>query len=166
MPVPDFVSALRQKIGHDLLWLPGVGAVVFDDDGRVLLGRRADDGRWTIITGMVEQHEDPAPAAVREVEEEAGVVVDVEHLIDVHVSGPITFPNGDQCSFLTTVFRCRYLSGQARVNDDESTDVRWFSLDELPELDALHSGLIELARSANGIPRFQRPMPAADASLP
>ncbi len=166
MPVPDFVAALRQKIGHDLLWLPGVGAVVFDDDGRVLLGRRADDGRWTIITGMVEPNEDPAPAAVREVEEEAGVVVEVEHLIDVHVTGPMTFPNGDQCSFLTTVFRCRYLSGKAQVNDDESTDVGWFSLDELPELGALHRRLIHLGKNATGVPQFQRTMPVAGASSP
>ncbi len=156
MPVPEFVSALRQKIGHDLLWLPGVGAVVFDDDGRVLLGRRTDDGRWTVITGMVEPNEDPAPAAVREVEEEAGVVVEVEHLIDVHATGPITFPNGDQCSFLTTVFRCRYVSGEARVNDDESTDVGWFHLDELPPLDGLHRRLIETAITSTGVPSFRR----------
>ena len=46
MPVPDFVLALRSKVGHDLLWLPGVSAVVVHQDGRVLLGRRTDNGLW------------------------------------------------------------------------------------------------------------------------
>jgi 8-oxo-dGTP pyrophosphatase MutT (NUDIX family) len=45
MPTPQFVLDLRAKIGHQMLWLPGVTAVVFDDDGRVLLVQRADNGR-------------------------------------------------------------------------------------------------------------------------
>lgn len=161
MPIPNFVLALRKKIGHDPLWLPGVAAVVFDDDGRVLLGRRSDDGRWTHVSGMVEPGEHPAPAMIREIEEETGVVAEVEQLIDFDVVGPITFPNGDVCTFLTTTFRCRYISGEARVNDDESTDVGWFSPDALPELDARHLDLIDLAlmdatRNASGAPRFRR----------
>ena len=31
-PVPEHVLALREKIGHDLLWLPGVTAVVSPDE--------------------------------------------------------------------------------------------------------------------------------------
>ena len=37
---------IRATAGHQLLYLPGVSAVVFDDEGRVLLGKRADNGRW------------------------------------------------------------------------------------------------------------------------
>ncbi len=154
MPTPDFVVALRSKIGHDPLWLPGVGGVVLDDEGRVLLGRRADDGRWTIITGMVEPGEEPAVALQRECEEETGVVVEVEYLLDTGVVGPITFPNGDVCTFLNLDFRCRWVSGTARVNDDESLDVRWFPLDQLPELNARHRSLVLGAGSFDGMTRF------------
>jgi 8-oxo-dGTP pyrophosphatase MutT (NUDIX family) len=154
MPTPDFVVALRRKIGHDPLWLPGVGGVVFDDDGRVLLGQRADNGAWTIITGMVDPGEEPAVALRREVEEETGVVVEVEHLLDTGVVGPITFSNGDVCTFLNLDFRCRWISGTARVNDDESLDVRWFHLDDLPDLNPRHRALVLGAREFDGRTRF------------
>jgi 8-oxo-dGTP pyrophosphatase MutT (NUDIX family) len=154
VPTPEFVVALRRKIGHDPLWLPGVGGVVFDDAGQVLLGQRADTGAWTIITGMVEPGEEPALALRREIEEETGVVVEVEYLLDTSVVGPITFPNGDVCTFLTLDFRCRWVSGTARVNDDESLDVRWFPLDGLPPLNARHLALVQGAGTFDGVTRF------------
>ncbi len=156
MPTPEFVLDLRRKIGHDPLWLPGVGGVVLDDAGQVLLGRRADTGAWTIITGMVEPGEEPAVALRREVEEETGVVVEVEYLLGAGVVGPVTFPNGDVCSFLNLDFRCRYVGGIARVNDDESLDVRWFPLDALPALNPRHLALVQGAGSFDGVARFLR----------
>jgi len=156
VPTPEFVVALRRKIGHDPLWLPGVGGVVFNDDGEVLLGQRADNGRWTIITGMVEPGEEPAVALRREVEEETGVLVEVEALLDTGVVGPITFPNGDVCTFLNLDFRCRSVGGTARVNDDESLDVRWFALTDLPELNPRHRALVLGAGDFDGTTRFVR----------
>ena len=156
MPTPDFVLSLREKIGHDMLWLPGVTGVVFNAVGQVLLVRRADDNRWTLITGMLDPGEEPAAGTLREVQEETGVTAVIEHLIHVGSHGPITFPNGDLCSFLNVGFRCRYVSGQARVNDDESTDVGWFALDDLPELSERHRLLLDLALQADGVPAFDR----------
>ena len=31
MATPEFIVSLRQKIGHDMLWLPGVSIVVVDE---------------------------------------------------------------------------------------------------------------------------------------
>ncbi|GAA3289776.1 NUDIX domain-containing protein [Arthrobacter citreus] len=156
MPTPDFVLSLREKIGHELLWLPGITGVVFNGDHQVLLVRRADNGRWTLITGMLDPGEEPAAGTLREVQEEAGVVAEIEHMIHVGSHGPITFPNGDQCTFLNVAFRCRYVSGEARVNDDESVDVGWFSLDRLPALSDRHTLLLKLALEADGVPSFKR----------
>jgi 8-oxo-dGTP diphosphatase len=72
MPVPEFVARLREHIGHDLLWLSSATAVVLDDDGRVLLGRRSDTGTWALPGGIVDPAEQPADAAIREVFEETG----------------------------------------------------------------------------------------------
>ncbi|MCC3272913.1 NUDIX domain-containing protein [Arthrobacter zhangbolii] len=155
MPTPEFVLTLRERIGHDPLWLPGVTAVVFNEEHEVLLGRRADDGRWTLITGMLDPGEEPGPGALREVEEETGVRAELVHLIHVGAHGPVTFPNGDVCSFLNLAFSCRYVSGAARVNDDESTDVGWYALAALPDLSERHRMLIALAQSSNGIPVFE-----------
>ncbi|MFF3039463.1 NUDIX hydrolase, partial [Arthrobacter citreus] len=118
MPTPDFILSLREKVGHDLLWLPGVAAVVFNPAGEVLLCRRADNGRWTLITGILEPGEEPGPGLLREVEEETGVQARLEHLIHVGTTDPIMFPNRDRCQFLNLVFRCAWVAGTARVNDD------------------------------------------------
>ena len=134
MPIPEFVSRLRAHVGTELLWLPGVSAVVVDDDGRILLGRRADNGRWAVISGILEPGEQPAVAIAREVLEETGVTVEVEGLAAVDTDpDAIVYPNGDRAQYLDLTFACRALDGEAHVADDESTDVGWFRLDALPE---------------------------------
>jgi ADP-ribose pyrophosphatase YjhB (NUDIX family) len=155
MPIPTFVLELRAKIGHDLLWLPGVTAVVFDDAGRVLLVRRADDGRWTLVTGCLEPGEQPAVGAVREIEEETAVIAQVERVLAVESLPVSHYDNGDQARFLDVAFRCRAIGGQARVNDDESVDVGWFGLDELPDVPERHLRCIQDALGTSSSARFE-----------
>ncbi|MDO4919362.1 NUDIX domain-containing protein [Kocuria sp.] len=133
MATPEFIQHLRRSIGHELLWLPGCTAVVVHE-GRVLLGRRADNGAWGLITGIVEPGEDPGVAARRECLEETGVEVTVDALVRVRAGGVVEFPNGDRCQFLDHTFLCSYVSGDARVADDESLEVGWYPLEELPPL--------------------------------
>ena len=156
MATPDFVTALREKIGHAPLWMPGVRGVVFDDAGRVLLGQRADNGRWGLIGGILEPGEDPAPGLVREILEETGVVAETERLVSVDTVGPMRYPNGDVCHFLTLAFRCRYISGEARVNDDESLAVGWFLPEDFPELMPGHLESIAQAAEPDGAVRYRR----------
>ena len=156
MPTPDFILELRKKIGHDLLWLPGTTAVVLDADDRVLLGRRADNGVWTLITGILEPGEQPAVGMVREIFEETSVVAEVEHLAEVYAGAPMEFVNGDRAQFLTLNFRCRYVSGEAKVNDDESSEVGWFPLDDLPPLPPYHQDRLQSALRSTGFPEFVR----------
>ncbi|GHD46468.1 NUDIX hydrolase [Streptomyces mirabilis] len=134
MATPDFIRTIRASAGHQLLWLPGVSAVVFDDEGRVLLGRRTDTRKWSIIGGIPDPGEQPAACAVREVFEETNVRCVVERVVLVQALAPVTYENGDTCQFMDTTFRCRAVGGEARVNDDESLDVGWFAVDALPEL--------------------------------
>jgi 8-oxo-dGTP diphosphatase len=144
MGVPDYILRMRKHIGHDLLWLPSVSAVVLNPAGELLLGRRTDDGRWSVPSGFIEPGEQPATAVVREVEEETGLTVVPERLSSV-VSHPHGYPNGDRCEYLNLGFRCRLVAGTARVNDDESVAVGWFPLDRLPELDEHARVVIEQA---------------------
>ena len=65
MPTPEFVSKLRVHIGHDPLWLSTATAVVLDDRGRVLLGRRSDTGTWALPGGIIDPAEQPADAIRR-----------------------------------------------------------------------------------------------------
>ena len=134
MPTPPFVLRLREQVGHALLPLVGVTAVVIDPAGRILLHRRADDGRWCTPGGLVEPGEQPAATLVRELEDETGLRVHPETLVSAVMEAPYTYPNGDQVQILDLTFRCRPLSGEARVNDDESLDVRWFDYAALPPM--------------------------------
>ncbi|WP_455353917.1 NUDIX hydrolase [Streptomyces sp. SYSU K217416] len=136
MATPEFIREIRATAGHQLLLLPGVTAIVFDDEGQVLLGRRADTGKWSVIGGIPDPGEQPAQTAVREVYEETGVRCVPERVVLVEALKPVTYANGDVCQYMDITFRCRSVGGQARVNDDESLDVAWFPLDALPELNA------------------------------
>ncbi|CAM3231251.1 NUDIX domain-containing protein [Prescottella defluvii] len=132
MPVPAFVAALREHVGHAPLWLPGVSVVLFDDDGRLLLTQRADNGLWAVVSGILEPGEEPGPAVLREVREETGLEAQLLRVVSIGAAGPVTYPNGDIASYLDVCFVARVVSGEAHVADDENLDVRWFSPDALP----------------------------------
>ncbi|MFF1838784.1 NUDIX domain-containing protein [Streptomyces sp. NPDC058231] len=134
MAIPDFLRELRVTAGTQLLLLPGVTAVVFDDEGRVLLGRRSDTGKWSLIGGICEPGEQPATTAEREVYEETAVHCVAERVVLTEALEPVQYANGDRCQFLDVTFRCRATGGEACVNDDESLEVDWFPVDALPPL--------------------------------
>ncbi|MDG4823721.1 NUDIX domain-containing protein [Asanoa sp. WMMD1127] len=145
MPIPDFVVALRERVGHAPLPLPGVIAVVRDERERVLLVRRSDTGSWALTTGCLEPGEQPAAGAVREVWEETGVEVVVERLLSVEALDLSVAPNGDQVWWLAVGVGCRVVGGAARVNDDESVEVGWFSPGAVPPLPAHQARCLALA---------------------
>lgn len=133
MPIPPFIADLRTKVGTDLLWLTGVTAVVLDEGGRVLLGQRADSGRWALISGILEPGEQPAVAMVREIKEETGVDAVVDALAAIQVQEPMRYTNGDQAQYLDLLFLAHATGGEPHPADDESTAVGWFAIDDLPE---------------------------------
>ncbi|GAA1849273.1 NUDIX hydrolase [Asanoa iriomotensis] len=145
MATPRFITDIRAHIGHTRLWLPGVSAVVRNAAGELLLGRRADTGRWSLISGIPEPGEEPATAIVREVFEETGVRVAPERISSVTVSPVVEYPNGDVAQYLNVTFVCRALTTAATVNDDESLEVGWFPVDDHPPLDELAKLRLEQA---------------------
>jgi 8-oxo-dGTP diphosphatase len=156
MPISEYVARIRSHIGPDLLLLPSVSAVVRNAAGEVLLARRSDNGRWSLPAGVLDPGEQPADAVLREVLEETGVVARIERVGGL-ASHPVVYPNGDRCEYLDVWFRCRAAGGEARVNDDESTEVGWFAPDALPELDDWARLRIATALSADGEAWYARP---------
>lgn len=99
-----------------------VAGVVVRDDGRVLAIRRADNGTWEPPGGVLELDERPEDGVVREVLEETGIRVSVEHLTGVY--------KNMSRGVVALVFRCRPVDGVERTSS-ESTAVEWLTSDEV-----------------------------------
>ncbi len=132
MAQPDL--AHRAKVcpgcGHTV-WpriSPCVITLVYDDAGRVLLGRKAEwpAGRYGLLAGFVEPGESLEDAVRRECLEETGIAVtDVEY----RGSQPWPFPHQ-----LMVGFWARAEGTEVTAGDGELEDARWFSRDALPRL--------------------------------
>ena len=121
----------------------GVGVVVHDELGRLLLVQRAvgpGQGLWALPAGFVDADEDPRVAAGREALEETGLVVQVGAVIDVY---PVPVPGG--ASFFLA-FEAHVVGGTLAAADD-ALDARFFAAGELPEL-AFDSTLDAARRTA------------------
>lgn len=159
MPTPDFVLALREKIGTDPLWLTGVTAVVTrgsGDDQELLVVRRADTGALTPVTGIVDPGEQPAAAAEREVLEEAGVVAVAERLTWVQTLPEMTYANGDRARYLDLVFACRWESGDPWPADGENTEAFWAPVTDLPPMSENMRERVRVALAGAAEARFER----------
>jgi 8-oxo-dGTP diphosphatase len=83
MGISEYVAGLRALVGHDLLMLPSVSAVVRNSAGEFLLGQRSDTSEWSLIAGSIDPGEQPADAIVREIHEETGVHAVADPLVGV-----------------------------------------------------------------------------------
>jgi len=157
VPTPDFILRLREKVGHDRLWLSGATAVVLRTapaGEEVLLVQRADDGTWTPVSGIIDPGEHPHLAAVREVAEETGVTAEVDALVWLMVTEVITYPNGDETQYIDHVFRCRWVDGEPAPGDDEAVAAAFFPVDALPEMAPRQRDTIRVALAGDTHTRF------------
>jgi len=99
-----------------------VAGVVVDPDGRVLVVQRRDNARWEAPGGVLEPGETFQQGVAREVLEETGVQVSVEHLTGVY--------KNVVKDVIAIVFRCRPIAGDAAPTE-ESQRVEWWQLHEV-----------------------------------
>lgn len=111
----------------------GDGAVI-NDEGQILLIRRADNGLWAMPGGALEVGETPAEGVVREVREETGVQsrpVALVGVFDSRLCGTVS-----RHHLYHFVFLCRPLNARQpaqATHSHEVLDVRWFAEDGLPD---------------------------------
>jgi 8-oxo-dGTP diphosphatase len=136
MPLSPYIRRLRRHVGRDLLLIPSVTVVVFDERRRMLLVRHTEGNVWVAPGGSIEPNESPADAAVREMWEEARLLVEPARVLGVY-GGPeflITYASGDQVTYLMTVFECRILQGQMQPDGFETLELAYFAESELASL--------------------------------
>lgn len=115
---------------------PATNTVLINGANQVLLQRRADNGAWALPGGGVEIAETVEQCAVRETFEETGLHVTVKRLVGVY-SDPkdyciLRYPDGYTVHYVVMVFEVEQVGGELQISE-ESTDLRFFDIDNLPE---------------------------------
>lgn len=108
----------------------GIGAVVGNDAGEILLIQRSDSGVWLYPTGWADVGYSPAEVAVKEVHEETGIVCVPQRLIAVIDGLRAGFT---RIPLYSLVFLCRAVGGELAPHPQECRDVGWFREDSMPE---------------------------------
>ena len=130
----EYIMDMRKRVGHIPIMQCGASVIVENEKSDILLQKRTDNGQWGYAGGSVELYEAVENAAIRELEEETGLIADELELLGVF-SGPqmaYTYPNGDQVSNVDVVFVCRKYHGTLKCQEGEVEHLAFFSRDELP----------------------------------
>ena len=116
----------------------GCSAAIFDEQGRVFLTRRADNGQWCLPSGGMESGESVTEACEREVWEETGLQVRVKRLVGVysHSDQLTVYPDGNKFQIVALHFEAEVLNGEPGLSE-ETTEFGYFSMDEIQEMDFL-----------------------------
>lgn len=115
--------------------LVGVGAIIIEND-RVVLVKRAHppiQGQWSIPGGVLEVGELVREAAIREAREETGLAVEPGELLGVFDRVLRDPSSRVQYHYVLIDFLCRRSAGELLAADD-AAEVRWFTREELPDL--------------------------------
>lgn len=136
MPISPYVSDLRERVGHSLLLLPAVTAVIRRDD-RFLLCRHAHAHEWGLLGGGIEPLEKPEDAVLREVREEIGVTATVNGIVGAYGGEDllVSYPNGDRVGYTTIAYSCSIpVDAELLFTDGELIETGWFTTTEIARL--------------------------------
>jgi len=116
---------------------PASNLLVVNQFGRILLQRRRDTGQWALPGGKQELGETPSQCAVRECQEETGVLAEITGLLGVY-SDPAHLieytSDGEVRQEYEVTLLGRPVAGMPTANE-EASEVRWVSSDEITNYD-------------------------------
>jgi ADP-ribose pyrophosphatase YjhB (NUDIX family) len=115
--------------------VPSTTSVVLDDRGRIALVHRKDNGLWALPGGGMEPGESIEDCAVREVEEETGLHVEITGLVGVYTNPRhvMKYDDGEVRQQFSLCYTTRLLGGELAF-DSESTDIAWVEPDSIARL--------------------------------
>ena len=128
-----------ERIGKEGVLRPGASALVFDEAReKILLTRRADNGRWCLPGGGMDPGESAAEACAREVLEETGLEVQVTKLVGVYTTPDllIEYPDGNKIQPVAFSFAVEITGGKLTLSD-ETTEFGWYTLAEMGAMDLM-----------------------------
>lgn len=113
----------------------GAAAIIFNDQGQILLQKRGDNGFWGLPGGGHELNESLSQTVIREVKEETGLAVEIVRLIGIYshpANTTVQYPDGTRIQFVSALFECRITSGSIQLCD-ESLALEFHDPTHLPE---------------------------------
>ncbi len=124
----------------------GTIAVITDDEGRVLMERRSDCGRWGLVAGAAADDESALEALRREVREETGCELATSDFLGVFTdpSRVCAYPDGNVVSVVSVVYLGTLGPGEP-VASAESLELRWVPWHDLDDLDVVETMIPVLA---------------------
>ena len=134
---PVFTRMCMGELKHKFVLLQdGAAAIIVNNEGKILLQRRADKDVWGLPGGCQELGESFKDTVIREIKEETNLDVNEKdlELIDI-VSGNSrrnSYPNGDVVINNTAFYCVKNYSGELKW-DEESKEMKFFDLNNLPE---------------------------------
>ena len=144
-----YIMNLREKIGHSPLIGVGATTLVFNNKNELLLNLRSDTNTWGIPGGSKELNETLEECAIRELKEETNINVNDLELITV-LSGKeyyFKYPDEDELDCVIALYKVLNYEGELNINDGESKQLKFFSLDSLPELESRAKAIIDKIKS-------------------
>jgi ADP-ribose pyrophosphatase YjhB (NUDIX family) len=142
----SYLGKLRAIVGSRLLQAPGARAVLENNRGEILLQLRADFKVWGLPAGCPEEGEDIRATIKREVFEETGLKI--EDIIPFAFgSSPegefLQYPNGDKIHSYALCFYTKTWTGDLLSSNDETLQLKFFPIDQLPEMLPNHAKTIK-----------------------
>ncbi|HEX4540042.1 MAG TPA: NUDIX hydrolase N-terminal domain-containing protein [Acidimicrobiales bacterium] len=128
--VAEWLDAVGEGVAGYVTPKVAVGAVVGNEQGELLLVKRADSGVWLYPTGWADVGYSASEVVVKEVLEETGMEVEPLRLIAVLDGLRQGFT---RVPLYSLIFHCRVLGGELRPHPLECADVGWFSEERLPQ---------------------------------
>jgi len=116
----------------------GCSAAILDEQGRVFLTRRTDNGQWCLPGGRMESGESAAEACEREVWEETSLHVRVKRLVGVysHTDQLVVYPDGNKAHIVALHFEAEIINGTPALSN-ETTEFGYFTLEQVEGLEML-----------------------------
>ncbi len=150
----EYVQKVRRYLGNQKIILNCAGGIVLKND-KILLQRRSDNNEWGLVGGLLELDESYLDAAIREIKEETGLTVKAKSFLGIFHNYNMMWGNGDKAHTIGAYYVFEIVDGELRI-DEESYELKFFSLSELPHLFAEdHRAAVKAYMEGISLPIFK-----------
>ncbi len=133
----SYIKRIRSLVGDEFLILNATAVVIVNHNNEILLQKRSDNGYWGLPGGLLELNDSITKGAIREVKEETNLDIAIKRFIGVFVNPFMRWKEKDTAKVYSFAFLGEVIGGELRVNDSESTEMQYFSYENLPNIHSI-----------------------------